>query len=146
MTPKAQPTSPPSSHDNDKTSEVSVSRRKPEAPSTFHHDADAQTASPRLRGRKLTAALAFVAGTGFTLFGCVFTTELSLAPHSARSRYDQGVMSALLTAGQVRQLGPFSPASFVLKTTSSKKSFRKWSSDQAIQTMLLCKVLWSQFM
>ncbi|PSR71816.1 hypothetical protein PHLCEN_2v12317 [Hermanssonia centrifuga] len=40
-------------------------------------------ASPRLRGRKLTAALAFVAGTGFTLFG-----------------YDQGVMSALLTAKQ----------------------------------------------
>ena len=25
---------------------------------------------PRLRGRALTAALAFVAGTGFTLFGC----------------------------------------------------------------------------
>lgn len=28
-------------------------------------------AKPRLRGRKLTAALAFVAGTGFTLFGYV---------------------------------------------------------------------------
>ncbi|KAI0787081.1 general substrate transporter [Irpex lacteus] len=46
---------------------------------------DIHAAKPRLRGRKLTAALAFVAGTGFTLFG-----------------YDQGVMSALLTAGQVR--------------------------------------------
>lgn len=27
--------------------------------------------APSLRGRKLTAAVAFVAGTGFTLFGCV---------------------------------------------------------------------------
>ncbi|THG95507.1 hypothetical protein EW026_g6162 [Hermanssonia centrifuga] len=46
-------------------------------------------ASPRLRGRKLTAALAFVAGTGFTLFG-----------------YDQGVMSALLTAKQFEDVFP----------------------------------------
>ncbi|KAH7916336.1 general substrate transporter [Hygrophoropsis aurantiaca] len=42
-----------------------------------------------LRGRKLTASLAFVAGTGFTLFG-----------------YDQGVMSALLTAGQFEKVFP----------------------------------------
>lgn len=27
--------------------------------------------APRLRGRSLTMMLAFVAGTGFTLFGCV---------------------------------------------------------------------------
>ncbi|KAG2126227.1 general substrate transporter [Suillus clintonianus] len=39
--------------------------------------------APSLRGRKLTAAVAFVAGTGFTLFG-----------------YDQGVMSSLLTGNQ----------------------------------------------
>ncbi|KAH7920813.1 general substrate transporter [Leucogyrophana mollusca] len=42
-----------------------------------------------LRGRKLTASLAFVAGAGFTLFG-----------------YDQGVMSALLTAGQFERVFP----------------------------------------
>ncbi|KAF4574853.1 hypothetical protein EYR36_006204 [Pleurotus pulmonarius] len=42
-----------------------------------------------LRGRKLTAALAFVTGTGFTLFG-----------------YDQGVMSALLTAKQFERVFP----------------------------------------
>ncbi|KAN0085788.1 General substrate transporter [Tylopilus felleus] len=42
-----------------------------------------------LRGRTLTASLAFVAGTGFTLFG-----------------YDQGVMSALLTAGQFEKVFP----------------------------------------
>ncbi|KAG9311786.1 general substrate transporter [Chiua virens] len=42
-----------------------------------------------LRGRVLTASLAFVAGTGFTLFG-----------------YDQGVMSALLTAGQFEKVFP----------------------------------------
>ncbi|KAJ8523514.1 hypothetical protein ONZ45_g39 [Pleurotus djamor] len=42
-----------------------------------------------LRGTRLTAALAFVTGTGFTLFG-----------------YDQGVMSALLTAKQFEQVFP----------------------------------------
>ncbi|KAG1861644.1 general substrate transporter [Suillus subluteus] len=39
--------------------------------------------APSLRGRKLTAAVAFVAGTGFTLLG-----------------YDQGVMSSLITGNQ----------------------------------------------
>ncbi|KAG2153497.1 general substrate transporter [Suillus bovinus] len=39
--------------------------------------------APSLRGNKLTAAVAFVAGTGFTLAG-----------------YDQGVMSSLLTGNQ----------------------------------------------
>ncbi|KAF9482501.1 general substrate transporter [Pholiota conissans] len=42
-----------------------------------------------LRGRKLTAAIAFVTGTGFTLFG-----------------YDQGVMSSLLTAKQFENTFP----------------------------------------
>ncbi|KAH8118587.1 general substrate transporter [Phellopilus nigrolimitatus] len=45
--------------------------------------------APRLRGKKLTYSLAFVAGTGFTLFG-----------------YDQGVMSALLTANQFEKVFP----------------------------------------
>ncbi|KAG1800326.1 general substrate transporter [Suillus plorans] len=45
--------------------------------------ADIAAHTPSLRGRKLTAAVAFVAGTGFTLFG-----------------YDQGVMSSLLTGNQ----------------------------------------------
>ncbi|KAG1724917.1 general substrate transporter [Suillus lakei] len=45
--------------------------------------ADIAAHAPSLRGRKLTAAVAFVAGTGFTLFG-----------------YDQGVMSSLLTGNQ----------------------------------------------
>ncbi|GAW07689.1 general substrate transporter [Lentinula edodes] len=43
----------------------------------------------KLRGRKLTATLSFVAGTGFILFG-----------------YDQGVMSALLTANQFEKVFP----------------------------------------
>ncbi|KAF9452894.1 general substrate transporter [Macrolepiota fuliginosa MF-IS2] len=42
-----------------------------------------------LRGRKLTWAIAFVTGAGFMLFG-----------------YDQGVMSALLTAGQFEKTFP----------------------------------------
>ncbi|KIJ58852.1 hypothetical protein HYDPIDRAFT_33764 [Hydnomerulius pinastri MD-312] len=45
--------------------------------------------APSMRGRTLTAAVAFVAGTGFTLFG-----------------YDQGVMSALLTANQFEATFP----------------------------------------
>ena len=39
-------------------------------PALREHDVDMYT--PSLRGRTLTAALAFVAGTGFTLFGCVY--------------------------------------------------------------------------
>ncbi|KAG2365289.1 general substrate transporter [Suillus spraguei] len=45
--------------------------------------ADIVAHAPSLRGRKLMAAVALVAGTGFTLFG-----------------YDQGVMSSLLTGNQ----------------------------------------------
>ncbi|KAG2140509.1 general substrate transporter [Suillus bovinus] len=52
-------------------------------------DAEVASYAPRLRGRKLTVSIAFVAGTGFTLFG-----------------YDQGVMSALLTAGQFEKVFP----------------------------------------
>jgi hypothetical protein len=33
--------------------------------------ADIAVHAPSLRGRKLTSAVAFVAGTGFTLLGCV---------------------------------------------------------------------------
>lgn len=45
--------------------------------------ADIAAYAPSLRGRKLTGAVAFVAGTGFTLLG-----------------YDQGVMSSLITGNQ----------------------------------------------
>ncbi|THH33667.1 hypothetical protein EUX98_g530 [Antrodiella citrinella] len=50
---------------------------------TLEYEQQLHSAAPKLHGRKLTAAIAFVAGTGFTLFG-----------------YDQGVMSALLSAKQ----------------------------------------------
>ena len=44
------------------------------------YEAELQAVAPRLRGRTLTAALAFVAGTGFTLFGCVsYTVSISVA-------------------------------------------------------------------
>ncbi|EPQ59314.1 sugar transporter [Gloeophyllum trabeum ATCC 11539] len=56
-------------------------------PSEF--EAEVTSHLPTLRGRRLTAALAVVAGTGFTLFG-----------------YDQGVMSALLTANQFEKVFP----------------------------------------
>lgn len=49
-------------------------------------DEDIQKYRPRFSGARLTGCLAFVAGTGFTLFG-----------------YDQGVLSALLTTDSVRK-------------------------------------------
>ncbi|KAI0771581.1 general substrate transporter [Trametes elegans] len=52
-------------------------------------EAEVAAAAPYLSGAALTAAIAFVAGTGFTLFG-----------------YDQGVMSALLTAKQFEDVFP----------------------------------------
>ncbi|KAG1740225.1 uncharacterized protein EDB91DRAFT_1053442 [Suillus paluster] len=51
--------------------------------------ADVAAHAPSLRGRKLTAAVGFVAGTGFLLFG-----------------YDQGVMSSLLTGNQFEAAFP----------------------------------------
>ncbi|OAX34446.1 general substrate transporter [Rhizopogon vinicolor AM-OR11-026] len=51
--------------------------------------ADVAAHAPSLRGRKLAAAAAFVAGTGFTLFG-----------------YDQGVMSSLITGNQFEAMFP----------------------------------------
>ncbi|KAG2067673.1 general substrate transporter [Suillus decipiens] len=51
--------------------------------------ADITAHAPSLRGRKLTAAVAFVAGIGFTLLG-----------------YDQGVMSSLITGNQFEATFP----------------------------------------
>ncbi|PPQ77385.1 hypothetical protein CVT25_010967 [Psilocybe cyanescens] len=51
--------------------------------------AEVQSLRLSLRGPRLTAAIAFVTGTGFTLFG-----------------YDQGVMSSLLTAKQFENTFP----------------------------------------
>ncbi|KII95223.1 hypothetical protein PLICRDRAFT_34067 [Plicaturopsis crispa FD-325 SS-3] len=61
------------------------SERRP--PSEFEQEVASH--HMKLRGKSLTATLAFVAGTGFTLFG-----------------YDQGVMSALLTASQFEKTFP----------------------------------------
>lgn len=73
------------------TSNSEHSDKEEVATHTFDADWDAEVraAAPRLRGRTLTYALSFVAGTGFTLFG-----------------YDQGVMSALLSANQFDNVFP----------------------------------------
>lgn len=63
-------------------------------------DAEVLENAPRLRGKVLTFALACVAGTGFTLFGCEIIYFYP-KPKLKYYRYDQGVMSALLTARQV---------------------------------------------
>lgn len=53
--------------DNEKRSgQVSISNTADDG-----QEAQLRDLAPRLRGRTLTAALAFVAGTGFTLFGYV---------------------------------------------------------------------------
>ncbi|KAG7087306.1 hypothetical protein E1B28_013284 [Marasmius oreades] len=54
-----------------------------------NYEAEAQQYHMTLRGKALSFALAFVSGAGFTLFG-----------------YDQGVMSALLTASQFEKVFP----------------------------------------
>lgn len=51
--------------------------KRAEATSDAGYEAELQAAAPVLRGRKLTAALAFVAGTGFTLFGCVHYIDMN---------------------------------------------------------------------
>lgn len=83
---------PPSSHSSHTgpTDEKQVyDARTVSPPADAAYEAEIEALTPHLRGRALTAALAFVAGTGFTLFG-----------------YDQGVMSALLTAGQFEKVFP----------------------------------------
>ncbi|CAA7259650.1 unnamed protein product [Cyclocybe aegerita] len=71
----------------EKTSqETQLEERQTDSPA-FNAEVDALRLP--LRGRKLTAAIAFVTGTGFTLFG-----------------YDQGVMSSLLTAKQFEKTFP----------------------------------------
>lgn len=85
------------------SSHASVSEKEPkETVHTYGADIsdEVRSRAPLLRGRQLTAALAFVAGTGFTLFGYVHLRVAGIR-HSCLFSYDQGVMSALLTANQV---------------------------------------------
>lgn len=56
----------PEAGNAEKTSEPAASSYN-----TSEYEDQLRAAAPKLRGRKLSAALAFVAGTGFTLFGCV---------------------------------------------------------------------------
>lgn len=59
------------SNDNDIVVEDSQTDNKVELFSDTS-EADVRANAPRLHGRTLTAALTFVAGTGFKLFGFVF--------------------------------------------------------------------------
>lgn len=81
-------------------SSEAVPGEKAEGTPDVAFEAQLQAVAPSLRGRRLTAALAFVAGTGFTLFGCAAFSSFPASITDSR-RYDQGVMSALLSAGQV---------------------------------------------
>ncbi|EJF56602.1 general substrate transporter [Dichomitus squalens LYAD-421 SS1] len=77
-----------------RSSDVDDTPRKTEESVAVHSGspdfaAEVEAAAPLLKGPRLTAAIAFVAGTGFTLFG-----------------YDQGVMSALLSAKQFEDVFP----------------------------------------
>ncbi|KAI0677405.1 general substrate transporter [Trametes maxima] len=81
-----------SPHACEDSASVSSRRSKEEANVAVESpefEADVAASAPALSGTALTAAIAFVAGTGFTLFG-----------------YDQGVMSALLTAKQFENVFP----------------------------------------
>ncbi|KAI0069118.1 general substrate transporter [Artomyces pyxidatus] len=87
---------------------VEGSKREEKYPRQASSDLDDVVASyaPRLHGRSLTAAIAFVAGTGFTLFG-----------------YDQGVMSALLSASQWEKTFPETVASAAHPQHATLQSF-----------------------
>ncbi|KAL1944300.1 hypothetical protein VTO73DRAFT_3485 [Trametes versicolor] len=81
-----------SPHVSDDGASVTSRKSKNEATvavDSSEFDAEVAAAAPLLSGTALTAAIACVAGTGFTLFG-----------------YDQGVMSALLTAKQFENVFP----------------------------------------
>ena len=129
---------------------------KSESHEKFQHTAAFETevaaAAPRLSGHKLTAAIAFVAGTGFTLFGYASMLTSSSAPGilTGPTRYDQGVMSALLTAKQVSsQMTKAAESRIHLLTRlfmrSSKMSSPKWSSLRTNLAVIMrpSKVLWS---
>lgn len=69
----SRPSSSPHLSDNEdkpKKAEASVAVRS----RSPDFDAEVEAAAPLLRGSMLTAAIAFVAGTGFTLFGYAFCT------------------------------------------------------------------------
>ncbi|KAL0066290.1 hypothetical protein AAF712_006721 [Marasmius tenuissimus] len=78
-----------SSHSTDEGRAKFTSESRFEDSEYSNYEEQAQQHYMTLRGKKLSAALSFVSGTGFTLFG-----------------YDQGVMSALLTASQFTKVFP----------------------------------------
>lgn len=83
MSPSIPPS--PSVHSGDSKREPAESLN--DVSSSAHEsysDADVQAAAPLLRGRTLTAALAFVAGTGFTLFGYVLLPYIVDRPRGVR--------------------------------------------------------------
>ena len=76
FTAMSRPLSSPRLSDNEgkpkkEETSVAVRSRSPD------FDAEVEAAAPLLRGSMLTAAIAFVAGTGFTLFGYAFYTPRS---------------------------------------------------------------------
>ncbi|TFK49307.1 general substrate transporter [Heliocybe sulcata] len=79
--------SPDSEKQGRRSPDVRIEDLTDKSPTEF--EANVAARIPKLRGRKLNAALAFIAGIGFTLFG-----------------YDQGVMSALLTGNQFEATFP----------------------------------------
>ena len=63
----SQTSNPPHVSDGDGTEKTKTETQVAVGPADF--DAEVAAAAPSLRGPPLTAAIAFVAGTGFTLFG-----------------------------------------------------------------------------
>ena len=58
-------------------------------------DAEVVASAPRLSGPALTAAIAFVAGTGFTLFGYVCNLRLPTSVTLAYALHNQGMIRVL---------------------------------------------------
>ena len=90
LSPRAPTAAMSSTTRSPRLSDVNDSPRKTEESVAVHtgspdFEAEVEAAAPRLKGPMLTAAIAFVAGTGFTLFGCVCGSfHCNLASQSER--------------------------------------------------------------
>lgn len=103
--------------------------------STFEEDVQAASDALKLRGRKLTAALSFVAGTGFILFGWVNRVH-SHAHLIVSEALDTTRVSCLLCSQQIRFVTRLVCRSVLANVISAVRkglspSRRRWPASQS---------------
>ena len=104
-----------------------------------------------LCGRKLTWAIAFVTGTGFTLFGCASDDKRVhwVWKHWSHWVIDMIKVSCLPCWRPIRQVSVYQLGrviQFYLRDVlSSRRRFRRWRWVPYIQIMRRCRVFWLQY-